>query len=229
MVHHTVALQIIINIIGAKAAMKKTVFPLFFVLDTSGRMAGEGITIVNDFMAQMLDFFNKNNIESEEIEIKIAILSYSNNAKWITNGLVNIDEFYWNDLYAYGARYLGKALNVLNDKMSKKEFSGFCGKKILPSVIFMSGGAGSYDNFFPALNYMINENRWFKESNKMIILVDEICDISIEMARKLIGSKGHIMYLNRLTETKRLIEEVYNTCIESQENCCDIEGRLEKD
>ena len=126
---------------STEGVIVKKVLPLIYVIDTSGSMFGDRIASVNEAIHELEPILREKVGEIPEAEIRIAALTFSSGAQWITqNGLVSLDDFFWNDATAGGLTDLGAALKELNSKLSRSSFlvsdTGFCA----PVIIFMSDG-----------------------------------------------------------------------------------------
>ena len=106
---------------STEGVIVKKVLPLIYVIDTSGSMFGDRIASVNEAIHELEPILREKVGEIPEAEIKIAALTFSSGARWITaNGLVSLDDFFWNDATAGGLTDLGAALKELNQKLSEK-------------------------------------------------------------------------------------------------------------
>ena len=96
---------------STEGVIVKKVLPLIYVIDTSGSMFGDRIASVNEAIHELEPILREKVGEIPEAEIKIAALTFSSGAQWITaNGLVSLDDFFWNDATAGGLTDLGAAI-----------------------------------------------------------------------------------------------------------------------
>ena len=65
-------------------AYPKKSLPIFFIIDTSGSMAGSRIAALNSAIEQMLEQLKEMNAERADAEIEIAFLEFSSGARWLT-------------------------------------------------------------------------------------------------------------------------------------------------
>ena len=181
----------------------RKVLPIIYVLDTSGSMAGERIASVNEAMNETLEVLRDVSEKNPDAEIKIGVLKFSTNAEWVTNGLVFMDDFYWNDLQAGGVTDFGAALKELNSKLSRSEFlvsdTGFC----VPVLMFMSDGQPT-DNYQKALDEINATNKWFKYATKIAIAVGEDADRGA--LEKIAGNKEAVVAVDDVVTLKALIK-----------------------
>ena len=82
----------------------RRVMTLFYLVDTSGSMAGSRIGTVNAAMEECIPLLKEVAQANDDAEIRVAILQFSNGASWITpqSGPVGLEDIIWNDLQAGG-------------------------------------------------------------------------------------------------------------------------------
>jgi uncharacterized protein YegL len=80
---------------------------VYFIIDISENMLPK-IDSINLAMKETVMFLINT---TKTFDINLAVMSFSSNTKWHTNGLVNIDNYDWHDLNAGGICDLGKAFN----------------------------------------------------------------------------------------------------------------------
>ena len=170
----------------------RKLLPIIYVLDTSTSMEGEKIAIVNKAMKDTVEVLRSVSNKNPTAELKIGVLQFSSGAEWVTsNGLVFLDDYYWNDLVAGGLTDLGSAFEELHKKMSKTE--GFFDSKIgykNPVIIFMSDGYPT-DDYKPKLEALNNANKWFKDAVKIAIAIGDEADTNI--LQEIVGSSEAVL------------------------------------
>lgn len=185
------------------SVMPRRVLPVIYVLDTSGSMSGERIASVNEAMTETMEVLKDISAKNPDAEIKVGVLKFASGAEWVTNGLVFMDDFYWNDLRAGGVTDFGSALKELNSKLSRSEFlvseTGFC----VPVIMFMSDGQPT-DNYEKALEDITNNNKWFRYATKIGIAVDD--DADRDVLGKIVGNKEAVVAVKDLETLKMLIK-----------------------
>ncbi len=181
----------------------RKVLPIIYVLDSSGSMTGERIAAVNEAMHETMDVLKDISSNNPDAELKVAVMKFSSGAEWITNGLVFLDDFYWNDIKAAGVTDLGYALNELNNKLSRSEFlvsdTGFC----VPVIMFMSDGQPT-DDYMKQLAIINENNKWFRHATKIGIAVGDDADLSV--LAKVAGTTEGVVAVNDLETLKALIK-----------------------
>jgi uncharacterized protein encoded in toxicity protection region of plasmid R478, contains von willebrand factor (VWF) domain len=190
---------------------EKKIFPLFFVIDTSGGGAGEYIISINEGMKTLINNL-KANAESYGVEydseVRIAVLVYSSDARWVTSsGLEQMSDFEWNYLTASGLSNLGVALLELQSKLSRRGFLCVSENLMIPAIIYIVEGS-STDDYNKQLNVLRENNEWFNRSHKICIgfnypdkqMIDFLVDSEDYM--KIAGSPEELKEIigNQLTE-----------------------------
>ena len=95
---------------------------LFFLVDTSGSMYGEKIGSLNDAIRETVPDLKDLSQSNPDAAIKIAVMQFDTNVRWLYPQPIDSEQFRWNDLQAGGLTELGAALLELNGKLSKTQF-----------------------------------------------------------------------------------------------------------
>ena len=140
---------------------------VFILVDVSRSMRGEKIRTVNFVMKQIIPELR--NVGGSDADVKMAVMSFSDECRWMTPSPIPIDSFEWSDLEAGGWTCLGKACMELNRVMGRKVFLGSPSLSFAPVVILLSDG-GPTDKYEDAL-YALNGNKWFRHSLKVAIAI----------------------------------------------------------
>ena len=143
----------------------RKILPIIYVIDTSGSMAGTRIAAVNQAMAETMKVLKEVSAKNPTAELKIGVLQFANGSSWIHDGLISIDDFYWDELTAGGITDLGAALNELHKRLSSKSFLRSKVGYLRPVVIFMSDGNPT-DDYESALTNISNINPSFPVSTQ---------------------------------------------------------------
>ena len=156
-------------------SIKRKQMVLFFIVDTSGGMKGSKIGSVNEAVRQVIPELRQVSDDNTNAEIKVAVLTFSNGAKWITqNGPVDVEHFNWTQLDAQGVVDLGAACKELNIKLSKKSFMREPTQSYGPVLLLISNG-GPTDDWLSALN-SLKQNNWYKAAAKVAIAIGDDAD-----------------------------------------------------
>jgi len=164
---------------------------LFFLVDTSGSMAGQRIGAVNAAIEQTLEKLKEMNADSADAEIEVAFLEFSSGARWLTpNGPMKVENYYWNDMNADGLTHMGEAFRMLEEKLHKG--SGFMQRasgSYAPVLFLMSDGEPN-DDYKTNLTRLQN-NGWFKASLKVALAVGDDANDAVLM--EFTGSKESVV------------------------------------
>ncbi len=144
---------------------------LFFIIDTSGSMSGSKIGTLNTAIEEIIPELKDISENNADAEIKIATLSFSTGARWITNKPISAENFRWDFVDAGGVTDLGEACIQLNEKLSIKEFMSDVSGSFAPAIFLMSDGEPT-DNYIYGLNKLKN-NRWFQKSIKVALAIGD--------------------------------------------------------
>ncbi len=189
----------------------RKVLPLIFVIDTSGSMYGTRIGAVNSAMEEIKSVVGEISRNNSDAETRIGVLQFSTTAKWVTNGILKMDDFYWNQLDAAGTTMYAEMLDELHDKLSRSAYMknevGFC----VPALIFITDGAPTDDNgvWENKLEWVKKNNKWFEHAIKVAIAIDQETDIAC--LEKLVGSRESVIYIDKKGDLAKLITTVSAT------------------
>ena len=192
-------------LVGETEKIARKLLPIIYVLDTSGSMEGSRIAAVNAAMNETMEVLKDVSSKNPTAELKIAVLQFSSGPQWVTENLVFMEDFYWNDLKAGGLTDFGSALNELNNKLSREQFLiSEVGFKA-PVIIFMSDGEPT-DDYESALNKIKSNNKWFKTATKIAIAVGD--DANVQVLQKIAGNNEAVIKVDDLESLKKLIRVV---------------------
>lgn len=181
----------------------RKVLPIIYVLDISGSMSGNPIGALNQAMSETMPVLREIEATNTGAQIKIGALTFATDVHWVSNGLEEIDDFFWNDVTAGGLTALGAALNELNDKMSRNAmFQSDTGFK-LPVLIFLSDGAPT-DGWETALATINQENKWFANSTKIAIALGQSADKDV-LTKVVDNNPEAVISVDDLETLKKLI------------------------
>ena len=145
---------------------------VIFIIDTSGSMEGWKMGAVNSGMMELISEIKEKSEEYSDALIKIAVLLYSDDARWITDSPTG--DFQWKNLDASGSSNLGSAFKALNEKLSVKGFLPAVSEAFVPQLFLISGSKPSGD-WEDALE-MLKKSLRFKFSIKFAVAVGENAD-----------------------------------------------------
>ena len=183
--------------------ISRKLLPIIYVLDTSGSMEGSRIAAINAAMNETMEVLKDVSQKNPRAELKIGVLQFSTGPQWVTNELVFMEDFYWNDLKAGGLTDFGSALNELHNKLSREQLLvsevGF----LTPVIIFMSDGEPT-DDYESALNKIKSNNNFFKVSTKIVAAVGN--DANVQVLQEITGNKEAVIKVNDEESTKSFME-----------------------
>lgn len=144
----------------------RRVLTVFFVLDVSGVMSGSRIAVLNHAMTAAVAALKELDRRSVDVQIKIAVLTYSSGCTWLNpDGPESPEDFVWEDLQAGGMSDLGAALRELNDKLSRKAYMNNIEGNCMPVFVFVTC-RGATDNYEAELR-KLQKNNWFRHAAKI--------------------------------------------------------------
>ena len=168
---------------------------LFFVVDTSGSMAGAKIGALNNAVEEVLPMVGKISKESNDAEIQISVLQFSSGVKWSYTDPIPADSFSWRTLAASGTTDFGAACKELASKLTRQAggFMASAAGSYAPVFILLSDG-GPTDSYETALKNLTEIN-WFKAGVKIAIAIGDDANVSV---------------LEEFTKTKESVYTVHN-------------------
>ena len=97
------------SLLDETVSVPRRTMTLFFMIDTSGSMAGSKIGAVNDAVVNVLPMLDEISVTNPDAEIKVAALEFSTGCNWLYNEPKLASEFVWQDVQANGLTSLGAA------------------------------------------------------------------------------------------------------------------------
>lgn len=177
---------------------------MFFLIDVSGSMWGEKIGCVNTTMAELLPEMRDISDNNADAVIKLAVMQFSDSARWETQFPVDFEDYTWNDLEADGPTSLGEACELLNEKLDKNEFLSDKVGNLAPVIILLSDG-GPTDDFYSGLSVLKN-NRWFRHAIKAAIGIGD--DYDEQVLADFTGNRELVIKAENSEMLKRMIKFV---------------------
>ena len=195
------------SLLDQVAPAPRKVMTLFYVVDTSGSMAGEKIGSVNSAMEEaILSDLPEISEANDDAEIKVAIMQFASGCSWITpqSGPIGIGDVIWNDLNASGLTDLGAACLELDKKLSRNEFLQSQTGAYAPVILLFSDGAPT-DDWEKGLN-QLKQNNWYKHAIKIAIAIGE--EANKEVLAKFTGTPESVITVHDKQTLKVLIKKV---------------------
>lgn len=174
---------------------------LFFLVDTSGSMYGEKIGSLNDAIRETVPDLKALSDSNPDAAIKIAVLQFDTDVRWLYPQPIDSGDFRWNDLEVGGLTSLGAALRELDSKLSKNQFLQEAAGSYAPVIILLSDGEPT-DDFESGLN-KIKQNNWFKHAIKVAIAIGNDADKNVLV--QFTGSTESVVTVHSKSALKTII------------------------
>ena len=125
------------------------------------------VVAIEDVIPEIKDI-SENNADAQ---IKIAVLEFSDGAKWITPKPVPAEDFHWDYLNASGLTDFGDACSCLNEKLSRNAFMSEITGSFAPAIFLLSDGEPT-DDFIDRLDDLW-KNNWFRKAIKVAVAIGD--------------------------------------------------------
>lgn len=182
---------------------------LFFVIDTSGSMSGVKMGEVNSAIEEILPELKDISDSNPDAEVKIAILSFNSEVRWITpeTGPVDPGVYLWRDLNANGVTRMGAAFEELESKLHGDKFMKSATSSYAPVIFLMSDGmpTETEEQFQSGLN-KLKANKWFKSGIKVALGIGQ--DADLDVLEAFTGTKEAVLQTNNVKKLKAMIQFV---------------------
>ncbi len=143
--------------LSATAVSKKSLV-IFFLIDTSGSMKGKKMGELNTVMEELIPEIRR--VGEADTEVKVAVLTFSTDVKWMYQAPIPIEEFEWARLRASGVTSLGAAFKELSLRMSRTSYLNSPSLSFAPVIFLMTDGYPSDD--YKAGLKELQSNSWYK-------------------------------------------------------------------
>jgi uncharacterized protein YegL len=185
-------------------AIPRKTMALFFLIDTSGSMAGSKIGAVNAAIAEVIPELRDISQANADALIKVAALEFSYGVKWLTSEPLDVDRFQWNNINAAGETDLGAACIELSGKLSTKSFMREATGSFAPALFLLSDGAPTDD--FDAGLAELQKNNWYRQAIRVAIAIGDDADRCV--LAKFTGSAETVLEAHNAAALKKLIKFV---------------------
>lgn len=192
------------SLLDETVSVPRRTMTLFFIIDTSGSMAGSKIGAVNDAVVNVLPMLEEISAENPDAEIKIAALEFSTTCNWLYNEPKLASEFVWQDVQATALTSLGAACKELSSKLSRSGFMQSASGSFAPAIILLSDGAPT-DDFDSGLA-MLKNNNWFKAAIKVAVAIGD--DADKDVLTKFTGTSEAVFTVHNIDALKQIIRVV---------------------
>lgn len=176
---------------------------VFFLIDTSGSMAGGKISSLNVAIRDTLPMLEQISSENTDAEIKIAALQFASGCDWMYPRPLPVEDFEWNDLEASGLTSLGAAYQELLKKLSQT--SGFmqeANASCAPVMILFSDGVPT-DDAKHGLEHL-KCNNWYKAAIKIAVAIGD--DANKDVLKDFVNNNSEaVLTVHNVNDLKKMI------------------------
>lgn len=187
--------------LGATAVSKKSLV-IFFLIDTSGSMRGKKMGELNTVMEELIPEIRK--VGEADTDVKLAVLTFSTDVKWMYSEPVSIEDFEWTRLEASGVTSMGAAFNELSERMSRNGFLNSPSLSFAPVIFLMTDGYPS-DDYRTALE-TLKANSWYKFGLKAALGIGS--EANDEMLAEFTGSEDTVVHAYSGNQLAQMIKIV---------------------
>ena len=193
------------GLLDSAESVPRRTMTMFFLIDTSGSMEGSKIGAVNSAMEDVMPIIGDISENNPDAEIKIAVLDFSSDVKWLYDEPKTASNFQWRDVDADGLTSLGYACLKLEEKLHKNSgFMNSASGSYAPTIILMSDGAPT-DNYQSGLG-ILKQNNWFKAAVKFAIAIGD--DADLDVLAEFTGNKEAVLTVHNIDALKKIIRLV---------------------
>ena len=161
---------------------------IFFLIDTSGSMKGKKMGELNTVMEELIPEIRR--VGEADTEVKVAVLTFSTEVRWMYSTPIPIEDFEWARLRASGVTSLGAAFKELNQRMSRNSFLNSPSLSFAPVIFLMTDGYPS-DDYKEGLKELQN-NSWYKFGLKAALGIGQEANDNI--LAEFTGSKDTVVH-----------------------------------
>ncbi|WP_024861299.1 vWA domain-containing protein [Ruminococcus flavefaciens] len=173
--------------LSATSVSKKSLV-IFFLIDTSGSMKGKKMGELNTVMEELIPEIRR--VGEADTEVKIAVLTFSTEVRWMYSNPIPIEDFEWARLRASGVTSMGAAFKELNHRMSRNSFLNSPSLSFAPVIFLMTDGYPS-DDYKEGLREL-QTNSWYKFGLKAALGIGQEANDNI--LAEFTGSKDTVVH-----------------------------------
>ena len=173
---------------------------IFFLIDTSGSMKGKKMGELNTVMEELIPEIRR--VGEADTEVKIAVLTFSTEVRWMYSTPIAIEDFEWARLRASGVTSMGAAFKELSLRMSRNSYLNSPSLSFAPVIFLMTDGYPS-DDYKEGLKEL-KSNSWYKFGLKAALGIgDEAND---DVLAEFTGSKDTVVHAYSGTQLAQMIK-----------------------
>ena len=173
--------------LSATSVSKKSLV-IFFLIDTSGSMKGKKMGELNTVMEELIPEIRR--VGEADTEVKVAVLTFSTEVRWMYSTPIPIEDFEWARLRASGVTSMGAAFKELNHRMSRNSFLSSPSLSFAPVIFLMTDGYPS-DDYKEGLREL-QTNSWYKFGLKAALGIGQEANDNI--LAEFTGSKDTVVH-----------------------------------
>jgi len=173
--------------LSATSVSKKSLV-IFFLIDTSGSMKGKKMGELNTVMEELIPEIRR--VGEADTDVKIAVLTFSTEVRWMYSNPIPIEDFEWARLRASGVTSMGAAFKELNHRMSRNSFLNSPSLSFAPVIFLMTDGYPS-DDYKEGLREL-QTNSWYKFGLKAALGIGQEANDNI--LAEFTGSKDTVVH-----------------------------------
>ena len=173
--------------LSATSVSKKSLV-IFFLIDTSGSMKGKKMGELNTVMEELIPEIRR--VGEADTEVKVAVLTFSTEVRWMYSTPIPIEDFEWARLRASGVTSMGAAFKELNHRMSRNSFLSSPSLSFAPVIFLMTDGYPS-DDYKEGLKEL-QTNSWYKFGLKAALGIGQEANDNI--LAEFTGSKDTVVH-----------------------------------
>ena len=187
--------------LGATSVSKKSLV-IFFLIDTSGSMKGTKIGELNTVMEELIPEIRR--VGEADTDVKLAVLLFNTDVKWMYASPVSIEEFEWTHLSAEGVTSMGAAFTELSNRMSRNGFLNSPSLSFAPVMFLMTDGYPSDD--YKAGLEALKANSWYKFGLKAALGIGS--EANDDMLAEFTGSPETVVHAYTGNQLAQMIKVV---------------------
>ena len=187
--------------LGATGVSRKSLV-IFFLIDTSGSMRGTKMGELNTVMEELIPEIRR--VGEADTEVKVAVLTFSTDVKWMYAEPIAIEEFEWARLNASGVTSMGEAFKELSARMSRNSFLNSPSLSFAPVIFLLTDGYPS-DDYKEGLAALAN-NSWYKFGLKAALGIGN--EANDDMLAEFTGSKDTVVHAYTGNQLAQMIKIV---------------------
>ena len=173
---------------------------IFFLIDTSGSMKGKKMGELNTVMEELIPEIRR--VGEADTEVKVAVLTFSTEVRWMYSTPIAIEDFEWARLRASGVTSMGAAFKELSLRMSRNSYLNSPSLSFAPVIFLMTDGYPS-DDYREGLKEL-QSNSWYKFGLKAALGIgDEVND---DVLAEFTGSKDTVVHAYSGTQLAQMIK-----------------------